>query len=502
MTVQAICVEGIEKSFGGIKALRGINFSAEAGTIHAIVGENGAGKSTLMKILSGIYIKDSGRMKIFGEEKHFTTPQQSQECGIGIVHQELALAPDLTVAENIFLEDLGQGRSIIDWKALNKKAGELLKAFGYDIDPRARTGDLSVAYQQMVEITKSLARDVRVLILDEPTAVLADPEVDVLFENLARLKARGVTILYISHRLQELFRIADDITVVKDGETVGHLNPKNCVEHDIITMMVGREMTSLFPPKLPPQNDIHFQIKHLNRPGLLEDINIEVRKGEVVGLAGLVGSGRTEIAECVFGIARQSSGEILKGGQPLHVAHPADAVRQGVGLVPEDRKQQGAVLSMPIEVNMTMSKLSGVSKFGILQQGKEKTLAQKLREALRIKLGKLTNPVSSLSGGNQQKVVLAKWINADCDVLIFDEPTRGVDVGAKAEIYSIIHKLAQEGRAILVISSELVELIGLCHRAYVIAEGRITGEVTGSDMTEQKIMSYAIPRRVTEKKLH
>lgn len=498
MTAQAIVAEGIQKSFGGIKALRGINFSADAGTIHAIVGENGAGKSTLMKILSGIYIRDAGRITCFGEEVNFTSPQQSMACGIGIVHQELALAPDLSVAENIFLDNLGQGGRLIDWKELNRKAGELLRAFGYDIDPRTRVGDLSVAYQQMVEITKSLAKDVRILILDEPTAVLADPEVDVLFENLLRLKQRGVTILYISHRLQELFRIADRITVVKDGETVGQLDPKTCSEHDIITMMVGREMTSLFPERSTPGDEIYFEIRHLNRPGVLEDINIQVRKGEVVGLAGLVGSGRTEIAECVFGIARHSQGEILKGGRPVHVKHPADAVAQGIGLVPEDRKLQGAVLNLPIEQNITLSKLGGVSRFGILNKKTERGIAQHLRELLRIKLGRLTDPVSSLSGGNQQKVVLGKWINANCDVLIFDEPTRGVDVGAKSEIYSVIHRLAQEGRAILVISSELVELIGLCHRAYVLSEGRITGEVAGETMTEQCIMSHAIPRRVAQ----
>jgi ABC-type sugar transport system ATPase subunit len=496
MTTKAIVAEGIEKSFGGLKALRGINFSADAGTIHAIVGENGAGKSTLMKILSGIYLKDAGRITCFGEEVAFTSPQQSMAAGIGIVHQELVLSPDLSVAENIFLDNLGQGRKTIDWQALNRKAGELLRAFGYDIDPRTRVGDLSVAYQQMVEITKSLAKNVRILILDEPTAVLADPEVDLLFENLERLKQNGVTILYISHRLQELFRIADRITVVKDGETVGELDPKTCTEHDIITMMVGREMTSLFPEKAPPSDEIYFEIRHLTRPGVLEDINIEVRRGEVVGLAGLVGSGRTEIAECVFGIARHARGEIFKGGKPIRVLHPADAVRQGIGLVPEDRKLQGAVLDMPIEQNITLSRLAGISRAGILQKKAERSIAEHLRESLRIKVGRLNDPVSSLSGGNQQKVVLSKWINADCDVLIFDEPTRGVDVGAKSEIYAVIHRLAREGRAILVISSELIELIGLCHRAYVLSEGRITGEVIGETMTEQRIMSHAIPRRV------
>ena len=497
MSTQAIVAEGIEKNFGGVRALRGINFTAQSATIHALVGENGAGKSTLMKILSGIHFPDAGRIFCFGKEVSFASPQQSMACGIGIVHQELALAPDLSVAENIFLDDLGRGRALVDWKSLNQKAGELLKAFGYDIDPRTRVGDLSVAYQQMVEITKSLAKDVRVLILDEPTAVLADPEIDILFENLARLRAKGVTILYISHRLQEIFRIADHITVIKDGETVGMLDPKTCSENDIITMMVGREMTSLFPEKKTPSNELYFEIKGLHRPGVLEDINIEVHKGEIVGLAGLVGSGRTEIAECVFGIARFSEGELLKGGQPVRVMHPADAVRQGIGLVPEDRKRQGAVLNLSIEKNMTLSNLGGVSHAGIIRHQSERSLAQQLRDMLRIKLGKLTDPVSSLSGGNQQKVVLGKWINADCDVLIFDEPTRGVDVGAKSEIYSIISRLADEGRAIIVISSELVELIGLCHRTYVLSEGRITGEVSGEQMSEQHIMSLAIPRRVS-----
>ena len=497
MSTAAIVAEGIQKNFGGVRALRGINFTAAAGSIHALVGENGAGKSTLMKILSGIYIPDAGRISCFGKLVTFTSPQQSMACGIGIVHQELALAPDLSVAENIFLDDLGRGHTLVNWKALNQKAGELLQAFGYDIDPRTRAGDLSVAYQQMVEITKSLAKDVRVLILDEPTAVLADPEVDILFANLLRLKAKGVTILYISHRLQEIFRIADQITVIKDGETVGMLDPSTCSENDIITMMVGREMSALFPEKKAPSSEVHFEIRGLHRTGLLEDINLQVHKGEIVGLAGLVGSGRTEIAECVFGLASFSKGEIFKAGQPVHVTHPADAVRQGIGLVPEDRKQQGAILDLPIEQNMTLSRLSGVSCAGILSHKTERPLAQKLREMLHIKLGQLSDPISSLSGGNQQKVVLAKWINADCDVLIFDEPTRGVDVGAKSEIYSIIHRLAGEGRAIIVISSELIELIGLCHRAYVLSEGRIAGQVSGEQMNEQRIMSLAIPRRLT-----
>ncbi len=496
MTDHAIVIEGVEKSFGGIKALRNFSLKVRKGTIHAIVGENGAGKSTLMKILSGIYIKDGGRVVIHGEDVHFTTPQQSQKKGIGIVHQEFALSPDLSVAENIFLDHLGNAWGFVDRKQLNRRANELLSSFGFHIDPRVLVSTLSVAYQQMVEITKSLAKDVSILILDEPTAVLAGPEIDILFDNLERLKKSGVTILYISHRLPEIFRIADGITVVKDGETVGDLDPKACSEDDIITKMVGRELASLYPSKAVCQDEILFEIQNLTRRGVLDDISLHVRKGEIVGLAGLVGSGRTEIAECVFGIARFQQGTILKSGQSVRISHPAEAVSKGIGLVPEDRKAQGAVLDMRIDANMTMSKLGGVSRWGILRMGAERALAKKLWQALKIKLGRLSDPVSSLSGGNQQKVVLAKWLNAGCNFLVFDEPTRGVDVGAKAEIYQIISRLAQDGCSLLVISSELVELIGLCNRIYVMSEGQIAGEVSDEDMTEERIMSLAIPKRL------
>ncbi|WP_114011023.1 sugar ABC transporter ATP-binding protein [Cohaesibacter intestini] len=495
MTHPAIVVEGVKKRFGGVRALSDFNLRVDKGTIHAIVGENGAGKSTFMNILSGIIRRDAGRVLLDNVDVHFENPQQSQQAGVGIVHQELALSPDLSVAENIFLDDMGLGRSTINWAIINARAGELLKSFGFPIDPRTRAGDLSVAYQQMVEITKSLAKDVSILILDEPTAVLTDPEIDLLFANLNKLKAKGVTILYISHRLEEIFRIADGITVIKDGVTVRDLDPKTCTEADIIQAMVGRELKSLFPIKKPASEEKLLEVRNLTRRGLIDDINLHIRKGEVVGLAGLVGSGRTEIAECIFGLSGYQSGEILKSGKPIKVAHPADAVAKGIGLVPENRKEQGVVLPIGIDVNMTMSRLSGVSTFGILQNGREKSLTQRLREQLVIKLGRLSDPVSSLSGGNQQKVVLAKWLNVGCDVLIFDEPTRGVDVGAKSEIYNLIHNLAENGCGLLVISSELPEVIGLCHRVYVMSDGQVAGELQGDELTEENIMHHAIPKR-------
>ena len=498
MTHPAIVVEGVTKRFGGVRALTDFNLRVDKGTIHAIVGENGAGKSTFMNVLSGIIRRDSGRVLLDNKDVNFENPQQSQKAGVGIVHQELALSPDLSVAENIFLDDLGRGGRTINWNAMNARASELLKSFGFPINPRKRTGDLSVAYQQMVEITKSLAKDVNILILDEPTAVLTDPEIELLFENLHRLKAKGVTILYISHRLEEIFRIADGITVIKDGATVCDLDPKTCTENDIIQAMVGRELKSLFPEKNTPQDEVLVEVRNLTRRGLISDINLNIRKGEIVGLAGLVGSGRTEVAECLFGLASYQKGEIIKSGNPVKVSHPADAVAQGIGLVPESRKEQGVVLPMGIDVNMTMSRLSGVSKMGVLQGSREKTLTQRLREQLRIKLGRLSDPVSSLSGGNQQKVVLAKWLNVGCDFLIFDEPTRGVDVGAKSEIYNLISALAKDGCGLLVISSELPEVIGLCHRVYVMADGHIAGELQSNELTEEQIMHHAIPKRIVQ----
>ncbi|MEE3608454.1 sugar ABC transporter ATP-binding protein [Avibacterium paragallinarum] len=495
MSEFAIEISNVSKHFGGVKALTNISFNVKKASIHALIGENGAGKSTLMKILSGIYIKDSGTIRVNGEEVNFLNPKSSQKKGIGIIHQELALSPDLSVAENIFLDDLGNGKQTINWTSINKRAKEALQSLGFDISPQMRLGELSVAYQQMVEIAKALTKNVNILILDEPTAVLADPEIDILFENLKKLQAKGVTIIYISHRLEELFRISDAITVIKDGQTVAELDPKASTEDDIIRYMVGREFTSLYPEKnLPQENDI-FRVINLSRGNVLKAINFNVKKGEIVGLAGLVGAGRTEVARCIFGIDKYSEGEIYKNEKFINVHNVPEAINHGIGLVPESRKEQGAVLNLSILENMTMATLDKYSTSGIIQHKAEKIAGEKLTQLLQIKLGKLSDPISSLSGGNQQKVVLAKWLSTDCDFIILDEPTRGVDVGAKAEIYRIISDLAKLGYGLLVISSELVELIGLCHRIYVMSDGTITGELQGTEMTEENIMKLAIPKR-------
>ncbi|TYG34710.1 sugar ABC transporter ATP-binding protein [Lonepinella koalarum] len=495
MSEFAIEIQNVSKHFGGVKALTDISFNVKKASIHALIGENGAGKSTLMKILSGIYIKDSGVIKVNGEEVNFLNPKSSQKKGIGIIHQELALSPDLSVAENIFLDDLGNGKKTIDWKSVNTKAKQALDALGFDISPQTRLGNLSVAYQQMVEIAKAMTKNVNILILDEPTAVLADPEIDILFDNLRKLQAKGVTIIYISHRLEELFRLSDEITVIKDGRTVACLDPKVTTEDDIIRHMVGRELASLYPEKNVPQDQDILRVRNLNRNKVLRHINFNVKKGEIVGLAGLVGAGRTEVARCIFGIDKPNSGEIYKNEKRINIANVAQAIQAGIGLVPESRKEQGAVLDLSIMENITMATLSKFSRFGIIDHKKEKQASEKMKSLLQIKLGDLSDNVSSLSGGNQQKVVLAKWLSTDCDMIILDEPTRGVDVGAKAEIYRIISDLAKLGYGLLVISSELVELIGLAHRIYVMSEGTITGELQGAEMTEENIMRLALPKR-------
>lgn len=496
MDQYAVVIEKVKKSFGGVHALKSIDLKVKKGSIHAIVGENGAGKSTLMKILSGIYIKDSGTIYINGKEVHFTTPKQSRENNIGIIYQELALAPDLTVAENIFLGDLGFGGQLVNWKKMNQKAGRVLSNLGFHIPPTARLGTLSVAYQQMVEIAKSLARDVKILILDEPSAVLSNREIDILFSQLKLLKGQGVTILYISHRLDEIFAIADAITVIKDGETVTDLDPKTCTEDDIISSMVGRKFENLYPIKNIPREETVLEVYGMSTKSLLKDISLTARRGEIVGLAGLVGSGRTEISRCLFGLDRITKGRIVKNGKEITIRHPADAMRQGIGLVPESRKEQGAILSRPIRENMTLSSLKRVCyRFGIINYRSERAFSEQSRQRLAIKLGSVEDPISSLSGGNQQKVVIAKWLATECDLLILDEPTRGVDVGAKVEIYNVIHELAEKGYAIIVISSEMIEVISLSHRVYVMSEGTITKELQGAQITEENIMRFAIPKR-------
>ncbi|MGP1113915.1 sugar ABC transporter ATP-binding protein [Serratia sp. CY54717] len=488
----------VRKKFGGVKALKNITFSISQGTIHSLCGENGAGKSTLMKIISGIYQRDGGEVLFEGESVNFTEPKQALEKGIFIIHQELSIINDLSVAENIFINQLaatdrGIKSQILNSRQFNRDARQLLETFGMNIDPARQAGELSIAEQQVVEICRALSINCKVLILDEPTAVLTDKEIDILFKVLYELRRQGVAIIYISHRLEEVLLISDDITVIKDGNTVCSLDPKKCTKDDIIHAMIGRELGQYYPDKrynIHPDNA--FEIRNLSDGIFLNDISLHVKKGEIVGIAGMVGSGRTELAQSIFGMRRWTKGEIIKDGISIRIKSPSHAIEEKIALIPEDRKSQGVVTSLSIIENLTqVARHKTLDYKMIINNRNETAVGRGFMQKLNIKLGKLTDPVSSLSGGNQQKVAIAKWLHTDCDFFIFDEPTRGVDVGAKREIYHIISMLAQYGNGILIISSEMNELLGCCNRIYVMKKGEISGPLTGRDANEERIMQLA-----------
>ncbi|PZQ97025.1 MAG: lantibiotic ABC transporter permease [Cereibacter sphaeroides] len=488
-----IQLEDITKSFAGIHALTNVDFDLNAGEVHALCGENGAGKSTLMRVLGGEMRPDSGRNLIEGQEVRLSGPTDAIRRGISVIHQEMALAPDLSVAENIFLGDLPPG---INWPRLREKARKLIQRLGFDISPGAQVSDLSVAHQQVVEIAKALSRDARVIVFDEPTAVLSTGDARRLLQIIKDLRNHGVGIVYISHRLDEIYEIADRITVMKDGRRVDTVTPQSTPIDDLIRMMVGRPLSQLFGDK--PETTLGeevLRVTDLNLPNGISNISLSIRRGEVVGLGGLVGSGRTELARAIFGADPISSGEMTLLGQKYRPRTPRQAVRRGVGLVPEDRKGQGIVLDMAIRKNATMANSSPVTTAGFFRPTAERKLVQNLIQSLRIKLGTMNDPVSSLSGGNQQKVVLAKWFNANPDLIILDEPTRGVDVGAKTEIYTLIHRLASDGKAVIVISSEHAELFGLCDRVLVMGEGELRGELHPGDYEEEKLLTMSMNRR-------
>ncbi len=488
---------GIRKSFGGVRALQGVDFALRSGEVHALLGENGAGKSTLMRVLGGEYVPESGSVKVRGHEQRFKGPMDALDKGIAIIHQEMALATDLTVAENIFLAEIP---SVISWRDLNRRAAELISSLGFSISPSATVSDLSVAHQQVVEIAKALSKNASVMVFDEPTAVLSVQDAERLLGIIRTLRARGVGIIYISHRLDEVFRIADRITVMKDGASVQTVERKDVAIDDVIRMMVGRSLKALFGDDLErPIGAEVLRIEELSDGARIRGASLSVKAGEIVGLGGLVGAGRTELVRLIFGAEKARSGKIFLHGKEVRVNNPRAAVKAGIGLVPESRKEQGLVLDFPIRVNATMSKLGPlVNAFGFVRRAAEGATVEKLAARLRIKAGSLNDPASSLSGGNQQKVVLAKWFHADGDLLIFDEPTRGVDVGAKTEIYSLIKSLAAEGRAVLVISSEHIELFGLCDRILVMREGELTGSLDPQDYTEEKLLKLAMVNTVSQ----
>ncbi len=485
-------LNNISKSFGGIAALKDVTLKIRPGEIHALVGENGAGKSTLMKILSGAYSKDTGKILIDEQEEVIRNTHDSKKLGIGIIYQEFSLVPDLSVAENIFLSQLGRERSWMKWKSMKRQADTLINSLGFDIDPSVKVGKLSIAYQQIVEISKALSEKARILILDEPSAVLGPNEIQKLFETLIQLKKEGVSIIYITHHLDEIFRIADRVSVLKDGISSESLNVSETNKDSLIQLMLGRSLDTMFPEHEAEIGDEILKVEAFNLEKKLINVSFLVRSGEVIGLAGLVGSGRTETVRALFG-ADKVTGNIYFRGKKIRVRTPHDAVKFGIGMVPEDRKRQGVVLPLSIRENISLANFNKVTdKLAFINARKELINTSELITKLTIKATSVNMTVGALSGGNQQKVSLAKWINRDCKVMIIDEPTRGVDVGAKVEIYHLIHAIADRGVAVIIVSSETTELMGICDRILVMRKGEIQGELQREEFSEEAILRLSI----------
>ncbi len=487
-------MKDITKHFGGVKALNHVSLKIKKGEIHALIGENGAGKSTLMKILSGAYQKDEGQIFIDGKEVKITSPKDAKDLGIAVIYQEFMLAPDLTVAENISIDRLAATGALIDWRRLKKIAGDQLAKLGFNtIDPGTKVGNLSIAYQQIVEICKCLTRNADVIVFDEPTAVLTFTEIEKLFEIIRRLKAEGVSIIYISHRLDEIFELSDNITVLKDGGYVDTVPASSITKEILVSMMVGRTITQMFPKRNARIGEEILKVENLNAGTMVKDVSFTVRSGEILGFSGLVGAGRTETMRAVFGADKIDSGKVTYFGKEVHFKHPKEAVGSGFGFLPEDRKKQGLLLEQSIRINTTLASIHKVTnKLDIINHKREKKYVRELLEGINTKYGSAEDNADSLSGGNQQKVALAKWVFADCKCIVFDEPTRGVDVGAKTEIYKIMNKLAEEGVGIIMISSEMTEIIGMCDRVIVMRQGRVSGELNKELIEENALIKYAM----------
>lgn len=494
-----ISMEGIDKSFPGVKALDQCHFDLRAGEVHALVGENGAGKSTMMKVLSGIYAKDAGRILYKGKEVEIPTPRAAQDLGISIIHQELNLMPHLTLAQNIFIgrEPRRGMRFLLDEVALNQQTAELFASMHLKLDPQTRVSNLTIAKQQMVEIAKALSFNSEVLIMDEPTAALTEAEIEDLFKFIRDLRARGAGIIYISHRLEELKQISDRVTVMRDGQYIDTVNTNEATTDQIISMMVGRTIYEA-KPELPeePQNEVVLEVKNLNQGTALQDINFDLKKGEILGFAGLMGAGRTEVARAIFGADPIDSGEIYVRGKKAAIHAPQQAVWHGIGYLSEDRKRYGLALGLDVKENVAMAALGKFLGFlGWVNKSQIRSTAKHHIDDLEIKTPNAEQKVKNLSGGNQQKVVIGKWLTADTDILIFDEPTRGIDVGAKSEIYKLLNDLTRQGKSIIMISSELPEVLRMSHRVIVMCEGRITGELPVEEATQEKIMTLATARK-------
>ncbi|SDZ61486.1 ribose transport system ATP-binding protein [Evansella caseinilytica] len=488
-----IQMEGISKSFSGNQVLKGVDFSLEKGEIHALMGENGAGKSTLMKILTGIYPKNGGTVKVKGKLAEYKHPKDAENDGIAVIHQELNILPELTVAENLFLgnEQTVGNTPWLKTKEMNRLAEKKLAELGLHVKPTERAGNLSVGKQQIIEIAKALMTNADIIIMDEPTAALTDREIETLFQMINRLQEKGVSFIYISHRMEEIFSLCQRITVLRDGELAG---VKRVAETDfdaIVSMMVGRELGGRFPKLDNAPGKVKLEVNSLTRAGEFEDISFSVRAGEIVGISGLMGAGRSEVVETLFGYRKPDKGTIIIDGKEARIHSPVDAINNGLGFITEDRKSKGLITEFSIRDNLSLANLPSISSYGWIAKAKEEGLYERLMKQLGVVCSGPEQQAKALSGGNQQKVVIAKWLGTHPGILILDEPTRGVDVGAKKEIYTIMKELAEQGVAIIMVSSELPEVIGMSSRVVVMFEGRLKAVLEREELSEEHIMHYA-----------
>ena len=481
-------VQAITRRYPGVTAVAGVDLALFAGEVHALLGANGAGKSTLIKMIGGALRRDGGRILLHGQEVDFRSPADALAAGIAVIYQELVLCPHLSVAENVLMGHLPQTPTMaVDWPTTRRLVATLLDQLGVTLPLEVPVARLSTAQQQMVEIAKALSRDSRVLVLDEPSAALGRRDLEHLFAVIRRLRERGVAIVYISHRLEEVFEIADRVTVLKDGALVGAWPIADVTMHGLVRAMTGRDLGMLAAPETTVGQPLKLEVRRLGRRGVFADVSLRLHAGDVVGIAGLVGSGRTEVLRAIFGADQPDAGEVLVDGKPVRFRSPAQALRHGLGLLPEDRKTQGLLLGRALRENLSLASLGRFSRFGLLQLGEEERAVRGFIQSLNIATRGPSQSVVTLSGGNQQKVVLARWLARRCRILLFDEPTRGVDVGAKEEIYRLIHELAEQGAAILVVSSELKELFAICQRIHVMREGRLVGEYAGESLREDRV---------------
>jgi ABC-type sugar transport system ATPase subunit len=486
-------MRNISKTFPGVVALDGAGLVVNKGEVHILLGENGAGKSTLVKIISGAYQKTGGEIFLYGEKTEIKSPKHALESGIGIIYQELNLIPYLTAAENIFLGREKTDRfGLIDKNSIVESAGQLLGELNIELNCDLPIKYFGIAQRQMIEVAKALSLNARILIMDEPTSALSDAEIKQLFAAIRKLKANGVSIIYISHRLEELFEIGDRVTVLRDGKNAGTKYISDTSKEELIRMMVNRELRELYPKRKAKKGEEILRVENLSSEGKLKNINFTLYRGEILGIGGLLGSGRTELARALFGADKIDDGDLFIKQAHVKIKSPGDAINHGIGFLTEDRKSQGLVLVLSVKENVSLSNFKPFSKFGIINFKKEKENADRFLKSLRIKTPGLNQRVINLSGGNQQKVILAKWLSSKADIFIFDEPTRGIDVGSKTDIYHLMNQLAEEGVAIIMISSEMLEILGMSDRVLVMREHSIAGEISSAELTQEKIMKLAI----------